>query len=363
MSRLLLRIEEELRTEASAVRRAELLAKGAGYLARVGRFDEAKRLVAELRQDFGDGHSGRTTVWIMLAEGLLQLFEDFNPGALDRIVRAQFLAQAIGDRQLNALSSAWRAHFEFETSKFDAMVQSLSKAIACAHAEDHDAHARLSMVLCNAFLLCGDRVRAQVWFSRSRDHALSDGDQASVEALLYNRAAFGMAWLRAQRCFGHVSDSEVSLVRLDVTSAMHLQELTRVAALTNFVHLCNARLLILEGKYELAIERLEGIRNARPFADYNFNQSFVDLELAFCLFRLGRLDDSLDLYNTRANATYAEMDIDEQLVAYWMQFEMSNSDGRYGDLDEARRNLDGVSNEYLRLTAQFRQLLEAFHGA
>jgi len=55
------------------------------------------------------------------------------------------------------------------------------------------------------------------------------------------------------------------------------------------------RFLILEQRYDQAIDALEKIRGARPFAEYNFNQSFIDLEIAFCLKWLNRADEAREI--------------------------------------------------------------------
>ena len=54
---------------------------------------------------------------------------------------------------------------------------------------------------------------------RARQHALNDGDQASIEALLYNKAAFRLAWLRAQRCFGELQKVELDRLRVELATA------------------------------------------------------------------------------------------------------------------------------------------------
>jgi len=296
----------------------------------------------------------------MLAEGLLLLFEDLSPLALDRISRSQFLGLTMKDPSVVAISSAWKAHIEFETSEFEAMVKSLEIAISHSGDDDHDAHARLSMVISDSFLLCGDNRSAQKWFLRSRDHALSDGDQASIEALQYNRAAFRLARLRAARCIWGIESDQLSFLRVEIASAKNLQLLTRVAALTNFIHLCEARLLILEERYDQAIEALDNIRSARPFADYNFDQSFVDLEIAFCLECLGRRKEARLKFDLIKQDSFERLDADERLVAAWMRYQLCASDEIFGDIVEAKAKLDILSGEYQNMTLDLLEMLKQF---
>lgn len=359
MSQLLLRIEKELAIEADAGARARLLSQQAGYLARVGEFDRAKDIVASLRRDFGGGQSGRATLWIMLTEGLLHHFEKMSPLAMDRLSRALVLGLAIRDAELTSLAAAWKAHIEFETSDFDAMVLSLRLALQNASEQNHAARTRIYMVLCDAAFLCGNRRLGQRWFLRSRDHALKDGDQASIEALLYNRAAFSMAWLRTQSCFGSVSAEDLSLARLEISSARNLQELTGVGALTHYVHICDARLLVLEGKYDVAIERLNALRSATPYGAYNFDQRFFDLEVAYCRFRCG--ESPMPEFREGAfDFAFEHLDIDEQLVAAWMVCQMASADESTDTYRAAIQHLDAVSKTFRAAEQSLRAQVELF---
>lgn len=360
MSQLLLRIDQELRTEENIVRRAELLAKRSGLLARMGRFDEAKQIIAELHQVFGHGRSCRATAWKMLAEGTVQLFESLSPEALDRFTRAQLLGKAMNDRQVVAIASAWKAHIQFEFSDFEAMAQSIAVTIENVNDKDHDTLARLSMVLCDVFLFCGDLQRGQLWFLRGRDHALNDGDQASMEALLHNRATLTVARLRVQSCIGEIGREEIPLARLEVNSARNLQELIRAVALSNLMLLCDAHLLILEARYETAICRLESIRETGPFSENNFSQSFIDLEVAYCLFKLGQVEKSLIVFNQVRDLMFESLDIDEQLVLRWMRYQMAIADSRYGDAVSEKVVLDEISVQYLALIERIRGYIFPF---
>ncbi|MDZ7589128.1 MAG: hypothetical protein U5L05_00255 [Rubrivivax sp.] len=225
---------------------------------------------------------------------------------------------------------------------------------------DHDANARLAMVLSDSFLVCGQKRSAQDWFMRSREHALKDGDQASIEALLYNRAAFSLARIRVERCFSDVDADRLSLLRMEIASAKNLQTLTRIAALTNFIHLCEARLLILEERFSLAIDALTNIRNAQPFADYNFNQSFVDLEVSFCLQHLGRHTEVQPIYNSIDWSTFERLDVDEQLVAAWMRRLMCAKDSSIGRESDAKELFEHLSAKYEQMRLQLIEGLRPF---
>jgi len=360
MSRLLERLDRELRLETDEVKQVELLAKKSCYLSRVGAFAESREIIQYLRRQHGDWRSAQIAAWIMLAEGLLHLYERLSPLALDRVMRSQALGLNVNDRTIVALASAWKAHLEFETSNFAMMIKSLQTSLSNARACDHDANTRTAMVICDSFLICGDGKAAQDWFLCSRDHALKDGDDSSIEALLYNRAAFSMARLRAANCLEPIDQEQLALVRLGISSDTNLQGLIGIGAFTNFIHLCDARLLILEKKFERAIDSLETIRNREPFADYNFNQSFVDLEIAFCLARLGKIDESRALFDSITWNSFDTLDIDERLVAAWMRYMMCLESNVFGEVDVAKLAVQKLGAQYEQMRLSLLASLASF---
>lgn len=360
MSELLRRLDRDLRDASDPLHRVVLLSKKGLYLARTGEFEATRGIIGDLRSVFGSGTSARATARIMLTEGILHLYESMSSKALERVAGAQALAIAARDSSLIAVSSAWKAHVEFEMSRFDSMHESIRTAMQYASEIDHDAHARLAMVLCSSFFLVGDRRSAQTWFVKSHDSAQVEGDQAGIEALLYNRAALWFAWLRAKRCMSKLPSEQISLARLEISSATNLQNLTRIKALTNLVHLCSARLFILEERFEQAIDALQSVRDARPFADWNFCKSLVDMEIAYCLFALGSHSDALDRLSLVDVSAIERLDVDERLVSAWMRREMCRFDRRYGDLSAAEAQFDLHARQYSESVEKLKELLVPF---
>jgi hypothetical protein len=326
--------------------RAEVIARIAAVHARSGHFDEARLSINAIKEQFGRGESGRVTVWKMIAEGLVFHYEDLSPSALDRISGALALGRAMQYPAVIALASAWKAHIEFERSDFVKMAESLSLALRHAGPMDHDAQTRIAMVLANAFMICGDRVQMQAWFMRGRDHAVKNGDRVSVEALQYNKAAFATAWARVSGCAAAVNAEELARLRGEVNSARNLQELARIGALSGHIRLIHARLLMLEAKYELAVEVLNEVRGTEPFAGHNFHQSYIDLELQFCAVRLGATDFSMASRFKEVLQQFNGLDIDERIVATWMLAEIAEKAGLQVERTSLRGELIKLMSEH-----------------
>ncbi len=358
MSQLLTSLRQQVLIAQDPLVKAELMARIAANLARIGKFDEARRCVGELRQDHAGEKSGPATVWLMLAEGLIHLYSDLNPLALDRISRAQMLGLAMKYPAAIALSSAWKSHLEFENSRFDSMILSIRLGLQYAAVDDHEAQVRLAMVLANAFMITGDRVSSQVWFTKARGHAVKSGDQASLEALLYNRTAFGIASIRAEFCVQGDVRVDLTIARKEVESTTNLQALTGINALVNHIYLWGARLSILECNYLTAIADLEIARRGAPFADYNFSQQMINLELTYCLSKLGRFDEALSIFDVIDLGSIDRLDLDERLVAASMQNELESMDRRFIRASDTESRFEKLKSKYTKSQTLLRSSLD-----
>jgi tetratricopeptide (TPR) repeat protein len=359
MSKLLASLDEAIARSTDEASRGELQARKAGYLARLGSFDEAQKLVGELKAQFRAGQSPRVSIWIMLAEGLLHTFRDMSDEGADRIMRANVLAGAARDRHLIAATSAWRAHMQSERSEFRGMVRSLDDAFANSDSDDHEVLARLYMTLANARMSIGDRNVANELFMYSRHHALECGDQATIDAIMYNKAAFSLAWLRACHCLGESNDELLRQLRRELVSAKTYQNLVGVSALSNFVHLWEARLLGLSGEFEAAVEALRAVRSMQPFARYNFHESLVDLEIGLCLVKQGKLDAAAAQVATAIGADLSGLHDDEKLVAAWVRSKILEAMPEMGDLRAAQTAFEAAKEGFVASCKELRHSLEA----
>lgn len=362
MSQLLERLYRQQASSFDPIERAEARARIACHYARDGRFDDARQVVVDLRREFGQGQSGRVTVWTMLAEGLVHHYESLSPLALDRIGRSQLLGVAMGYSPAVAQASVWKAHIEFERSDFAAMLKSLDMAVRHMAESDHDGQTRLAIVLSNVFMICGDEKESHRWFMKGRDHAVQNGDQPSIDALVYNRAAFGLAWFRALCCMEDVPTTALRRIRMEIQSAANLQVLMKISALDGHVKLLSARMCVLERQFEDAIVALGEVRGTAPFASHNFDQSFIDLEVAFCKVMLGQTDPAETPKPSATLSDFAALDIDEQIYGAWMLAEMAAVDPRFGDQAEYRKALAGKWSDYQSGRASLRASIAPFES-
>jgi tetratricopeptide (TPR) repeat protein len=363
VSPLLKRLQAQLAEEPDPYRRAEFCATRACYLARIGNFQDARFEIAEIRTTFGDGRSGRVTVLLMLAEALVQHFGDLSANAADRVARALLLSKAMRDRQLIALTSSWMGYFQFEKSDYELSLRSIAEAMENADSQDHAALSRCAIVLLNTFALCGDWVSSQHWFLVGREHAVAEGDQAGIEALLHSKAVFGVAWLRVERCKREVDGSALTRSRQEIASARNLQHLTRIGALEDYIELADAMLSSIEGRYEAALAKLEDLEAKGPFPVGHFNQSVRAIERAFCCAGLGQTNSAVAALQEVDWAEVSSLDIDDRIVAAWMMSEMATKDSRLGDKASTLKQLKIAHDNHDEFVVTLSRFLLKFKSA
>lgn len=355
MSPFLIRLEKEFLSTGDERTRAEIDARRAAYLARTGNFDTAREIVARLRLIYADGRAVRITILIMVAEALIYQYESLKKDGLDKIIRAQLLSRMARDLNLEAITSAWRAHIEFENSCFAEMLSSLEAAHRCAGlCGSNEAMARVANIACKIGLLCGETTFANRQFLFGRDKALMDGDQASIEALQHNKAAFRLSRLRSSMCFGQVDAVELNQTRIEIASARSLQHLARITALSTYIDLCEAQLLIVEQRFQDAIEALNRIRSAGPFPVGSFSTQMLDLEISFCLALLERQDDAINMFNSIRMNEVESLDADELLFFRWMQLRLAEQDVRFGSIGIAKANFEVAASAYNAMIERLR---------
>jgi hypothetical protein len=208
--------------------------------------------------------------------------------------------------------------------------------------------------------LCGDTEVAKRYFQLGRDHALKEGDQAGIDALLHNKAVFGAARLRAFNCVGVVSGEEIVFARSEINSAKNLQQLTRIKSLSAYIELAEARLAIVENRYEYALGRLEELQGTGPFPSGHFSVELGQIEQAYCLVQLGRIDEAVERSAAIRDTDLSEFDVDDRLVAMWQLDAMARADSRFGVHERRVPDLLEAQGAYLAMCARVRAAFAAF---
>lgn len=242
-SRLLKRLDAEIAAStAMSSQVACLKVQRALLLVRHGLTEQAHTELAALHQLAWLHPHPALGAWLHFADGLMSYFADFSSSAHEKIERAQAIAKSIGAHQLNALSTAWLAQLAYVRHDLPATLQHARDCDALAELSDHGARFRLCTVLALAHHFAANDELGKLWFTKAREHALAEGDDASLSALIYNMAEVRTTAAR-HRSFsvGHAGEASMLLgvdsikhydaavggsVRSDLTSILRAQSLT-----------------------------------------------------------------------------------------------------------------------------------------
>lgn len=352
MGQLLDRIEHRLSAVHDPVERAELEARRAVVLARIGREAESLQLVRELRRTYGDGRSGRVTVWMMVAEGVARWLGSFDHEGIDRLNRAQLLGSAMGYAEVVAVACAWKALIQFNRSDYIGMLGSLATAQSHVTAADHHAKARLAMNLAVAFNFVGRWDCVSAWFRVARHHAAEDGDIQAVEAMQHNRAACSIAYVTAQKAAGRNVEQNLETIRREYLSVAALRRMAGIHVHEERLRLLEARLYALDGDHAKAIPVLRKVIDASPPRSQDLNDRSLHLELAHCMTVVGDRDGAIELVREIDQSSFVDLDVDDQLICARMQWEMARADRRFGDELAFRERLDRLADVYISAVEQ-----------
>jgi tetratricopeptide (TPR) repeat protein len=159
-------------------------------------------------------------------------------------------------------------------------------------------------------------------------------------------------------CFGEANVEHLRTLRLELTSAKAYQQMVGVSALANFVHLWMARLLLICSEFEAAVPALRAVRSMQPFARYNYNVSLIDLEIGFCLLRLGKLEAALAEVQSALQVDLGKLHDDDRLVAAWIRNELLEALPQMGDSAKARVELESERNAFEAGCTGLREVLD-----
>lgn len=314
MSRLLERLDRELAGCRDAFQRAELAAERACYLARAGDIGAAQSVAADLRREHGDGRASRIAVRIMLLEGLILFFDNMDPAATDRILRAHTVALAWRHDDLIRLTASWLAHMQFVLGDFGAMMNSLG---ACFDRPGTclEASSRVCVVVGIAQQFAGDSRAARPWYERARREAIVLGDDATIGALVFNRPAMALVTLRLDALRGRLDADDLRMTAIGVESAWAYCLGARQFSLMQLMQACRARVAMLSGEAAQAVALYdELLRPAQTRFGFHADRAMLEIERAACLAAAGRTGEAQAAFDALDPAMHPELALEDQLL-------------------------------------------------
>lgn len=307
------KLNSKLAKTTDPIERAELSLDRATYLARIGDFEGSSEVVNVLRQHFGHNASVRLSIRYMVCEGLIAHFRADWANGRDRFMRAHALAVACGLRDLAALAGSWLAHVDFNRRDYESTRRRLSECLSQTGDELAAARLRAMILMGDASTYCGEMGEAKKWYRAALTLAVREGDQVSIEAVMYNRTAFRLARVRTLRALGEPDDGSGAFTSMEVSSAVSYYYALGYASLDSLIVALRARCNLQNAKYELAAADLEFLVQQGLATSYQSDLALLKAELALCRLHLGIPGMDVAFLDIQAG-DFDQMDPDDKLV-------------------------------------------------
>lgn len=252
-SRLLSRLDSDIRKTYDPVDNACLRAERAAQLARLGQFDKANQEMAALHAAFDRRPTASVSAWICLAEGCIAYFSSLSSTARDKMQRAHAISAAANLKRIRAISAAWLAHMDFAHFDLEATSRHVREALELSDPSNLAATSRASLVVGVAFHFANRLDLAQPWFVRSRECAIAEGDEATLSALSYNIAAYRGNHAMQRSLFGGDASEEARHALAGADSSDNIGHWVGITSLDSLVPMLRAVLHSVQGEYDKAL--------------------------------------------------------------------------------------------------------------
>jgi hypothetical protein len=301
-SRLLTRLDAAIASTQSQVKADGLRAERAGYLARMGRLDEARQALSSLHMQYASHPHAVMSAWLAWADGLLSYYSDMGQMARDKMRRAFALSGAARETQLHALSAAWLSLFDFAANDFESSGRNIKAALQFAAPDNHAALARATLQVSQLYHFACRFDLAQPWYVKARQHATTEGDDTLIAAVINNTACMhANEWRRALLRGTSEPTMAVKQAALGAQSTASFEAMLQLTALDWMGPMLRAQVHSLKGEHAQALALYdEYIAESLAAQGIGRLEACYRAEMAWCRLQTG------DLERTRTDARAAE---------------------------------------------------------
>jgi hypothetical protein len=322
-SRLLATLEEAIKKATSPIEAQCLRAERAALLARQGQLERAQGVIDELNSQIAwQPHNNLVRGWVALAEGLHGYYSVIGIGGHEQMELAYKLAHDSGPAgtRLRATTAAWLANLAFGDEDAARMVALIREALHTAAPEHRGARARATLVAGFAYHFGGQSARAQPWYEASRRHAIADGDEAHLSALMHNQAWMRAAQARMALLFddrgGAPGDMQaVTQALVGAESIGHYDAGIGTASLGSLVPMLRAQVLTSQGRWAEALDLFTANFDSALSEGLKRIAACLLADRAWCEWHEGRADKARALAGAAEQALTEPIDTDDRAMA------------------------------------------------
>lgn len=357
MMPILARLDKLIAEAKSPLEKAERMAERATYMARAGDFENSDRVLQSIRSDKLLSSSPRVMVWVMLAEGVAGFFKDLDPRSRDRLLRAYGIARAAAQADLERVCASWLVHADFNRCDFDSMAAYVRRYAERSPQKRDAAAGRITIVIADLCLYIGEFARSVRWYEIARQIAVEIGDEATLGAIMHDRAALNSTRARLNEVFGNREEEPLRFLRMEIDSSESFHRATRQKALPHVTDVVKARVLQCEGKYQQAAALYLPIVDDDIAASLVADRALLRADLALCLLKSGNTEDARRVLDSLSLMSAGDLARDDQVIFWSCIYELAVGFSMQQLAESSRDNLETAKVSYLNEIATLRQTL------
>jgi hypothetical protein len=309
-SRLLARLDAALAANHDGPASDCVRAERAIYLARLGEVDAAATELAVVRGRYSGRPPATVACWLSLAEGLTQYFREATFAPREKLLRAQAMAASFRYAEVEALSSAWIAQLDLSALRLEDMATNLRKALSLGNSFT-PANTRSQLVIAQAMHFAGDMETANPWYQAARASAISDGDDLSIDAVVYNMAWYGLSNLRQSVLGKGLLPDSNRFLALAEQSLRSYDEFLGVKAFASLHPMLRAQIASLMGDAEAASKEYDRSLGQVGLGGLERWNSLFLADAAWAKARKSELEAAAALAARSEQALNAQIQLDE----------------------------------------------------
>lgn len=354
---ILARLDKMIAEAKSPLERAELMAERATYMVRAGDFENSDQILQAIRGDKLLSSSPRVMVWVMLAEGVAGFFKDLDPRSRDRLLRAYGIARAANQADLERICASWLVHADFNRCDFDSLANYVRRYAERSPQKRDAAAGRIAIVIADLCLYVGEFVRSVRWYETARQIAVEIGDEATLGAIMHDRAALNSTRARLNEVIGNREEEPLRFLRMEIDSSESFHRATHQKALPHVTDVVKARVLQCEGRYQQAAALYLPIVNDDVSASLVADRALLRADLALCLMKSGHDEDARRILDSLSLMSAGDLARDDQVIFWSCIHQLAVGFSMQKLAESSSDNLERAKMSYLQEIASLRETL------
>lgn len=287
VSRLLSRLQSDLKASGDDATKLVAIAKIAAYYAKLGDCERADSHLQQVRIQPREVLSGEVLGWVNYAEGLVEHYAGRTDASREKWVRARAIALSIGSSEVSALASAWLAFSAYLSEDLDGMEREARAAISAGCTDFPSAGARLTLTLALCFHYCGRIDEAKANYRKCRLAVSVSGDEVELAALIHDMAWMSTLGKRNAALVSHGEPAPIATISTSPETAISFEELVGASTIPSLSPLLVAQDLMLNERWGEAMSLISENTNASSEEGFSRLVPGLLADRAYCNLKIG----------------------------------------------------------------------------